>query len=260
MSCKVVPRVPGLPIRDCARSCNNREHMRTQLSAINVTEKAFFERLYLVSGLGTFGPGVKCSCAPTPPPFTQQLFLDFREFFFPEWPLIFLVSTILQFIWPSPGTLWPSPGTLVLPCRAVSCRGSFGRISIVGVGQGRGVADRAIIKLKKLMIFLHSFSNSMMAFSWLFFKFYDCPFCWSWNTTSDDIVNKKMCTSRYFIKWARYACQTLTRLFQDVILVTIKILSNEPRGRKGGDWKSHDYTYCSFHVYSSIHTSSSISR
>ena len=52
----VVLRVPGLPIRDCAGDCNNRKHTRTQLSAIDVTEKTFFERLYLVLGLGTFGP------------------------------------------------------------------------------------------------------------------------------------------------------------------------------------------------------------
>jgi len=50
------PRVPGLPIRDCARGCNNRTHTRLQLSAIDVTEKTFFERLYLVPGMGTFGP------------------------------------------------------------------------------------------------------------------------------------------------------------------------------------------------------------
>jgi len=37
--------------------------------------------------------------------FTQQLFLDFRAIFFPDWPLIFLVITIHQVIWPSPGTL-----------------------------------------------------------------------------------------------------------------------------------------------------------
>ena len=35
--------------------------------------------------------------------FTSQLFLDFRATFSPEWPLIFLVNTIHQVIWPSPG-------------------------------------------------------------------------------------------------------------------------------------------------------------
>jgi len=39
-------RVPGLPIRDCTRGCNNRAHMCAQLSAIDVTEKTIFERLY----------------------------------------------------------------------------------------------------------------------------------------------------------------------------------------------------------------------
>ena len=37
--------------------------------------------------------------------FTPQLFLDFCAILFPEWPLIFLVITIHQVIWPSPGTL-----------------------------------------------------------------------------------------------------------------------------------------------------------
>jgi len=37
--------------------------------------------------------------------FTLQLFLDFRAIFFPDWPLIFLVITIHQVTWPSPGTL-----------------------------------------------------------------------------------------------------------------------------------------------------------
>ena len=49
-----------------------------------LTEMTIFERLYLLLGLRTFGPGVNCLCAPTPPLFTQQLFLDFREFFSPE--------------------------------------------------------------------------------------------------------------------------------------------------------------------------------
>ena len=40
--------------------------------------------------------------------FTLQLFLDSRAIFFPEWPLIFLIITIHQVIWPSPGTLLPS--------------------------------------------------------------------------------------------------------------------------------------------------------
>jgi len=42
---------------------------------------------------------------PQPWPFNLQLFLDFRAIVFPEWPLIFVVITIHQVIWPSPGTL-----------------------------------------------------------------------------------------------------------------------------------------------------------
>jgi len=81
-------RLPGLPIRDCTRSCNNREHTRTQLSAIDVTEKAFFERLYLVLGLSPFEPRVNCPYSPTPPPLAPQLFLDFRAIFFPSGPSV----------------------------------------------------------------------------------------------------------------------------------------------------------------------------
>jgi len=49
-------RVPGLPIRDCAESCDSSVQMCTTVNAIDVTENVFLERLYLVSGLGTFGP------------------------------------------------------------------------------------------------------------------------------------------------------------------------------------------------------------
>ena len=44
----VTRRVPGLPIRDNARGCNNRAQMCAQLSAIDVTANTVFERLYLV--------------------------------------------------------------------------------------------------------------------------------------------------------------------------------------------------------------------
>jgi len=62
---------PGMVLRlsitDCARGCNNRGQSRPSISAIDVTGKTFFERLYLVSGLSTFGPCVKCPYAPTIP-------------------------------------------------------------------------------------------------------------------------------------------------------------------------------------------------
>ena len=60
-------RVPGLPIRDCAGSCNSSVQMCTRVNAIDVTAKAIFERLYLVLGRGTFGPSFNCPCASTPP-------------------------------------------------------------------------------------------------------------------------------------------------------------------------------------------------
>jgi len=74
--------------QDCARGFNNRNHSQPQLSAIDVTEKTFFERLYLVPGLRPFEPRVNYPCAPTHPPFNKQLFLDFCAIE----------------IWPSPGT------------------------------------------------------------------------------------------------------------------------------------------------------------
>ena len=51
------------------------------------------------------GPESTVPVHPQPRPFIQQQFLDFREKNFPEWPLIFLIITIHQVIWPSPGTL-----------------------------------------------------------------------------------------------------------------------------------------------------------
>jgi len=58
--------------------------MYPKLSTIDVTAKTFFERLYLVPGLRKFAPWVNCPCALTPPHFTQQLFLDFLNNFFPH--------------------------------------------------------------------------------------------------------------------------------------------------------------------------------
>jgi len=94
-------RVLGLPIRDCARGCNNRVHMHPQLSAIYLTGKTFFERLFLVSGMGTFGPWVNCPYAPTTPTVHSTTISRFLCIFFPRMDSIFLVSTIHQVIWPS---------------------------------------------------------------------------------------------------------------------------------------------------------------
>ena len=90
-------RVPVLPIKDCTSGCNNRAQMCTQLSAICVTARTFFERLYLVLGLGTFGPWVKCPYAPTTPPIQLQLFLDFWAIVFPGWPLNFFGTRFTKY-------------------------------------------------------------------------------------------------------------------------------------------------------------------
>jgi len=117
-------RVPGLPIKDCAESCNSSVQRCTSSNSIDVTAKTFFESFYLVPGLSSFehSDQVNCPCAPTFPPLTLHLFLDFCAIFFPEWPLDFFVITTHQVIWPSPGTLgsWqektlPAEGTGTWP-------------------------------------------------------------------------------------------------------------------------------------------------
>jgi len=80
----VTRRVPGLPIRDCARGCNNSAQMCTQLSAIDVTTKTFFERLYLVLGMRKIAPWVKCPYAPTTPTIHCTTISRFVCNFFPQ--------------------------------------------------------------------------------------------------------------------------------------------------------------------------------
>ena len=48
-------RVPRLPMRDCAGSCNSGVPRRCKVSAIDVTANTFFERLYLVLELAPTG-------------------------------------------------------------------------------------------------------------------------------------------------------------------------------------------------------------
>jgi len=60
-------RLPGLPIRDCAGSSNSLAQMRPKLSTTNVTAEVIFERLYLVPGLGPFGPRVNGPYVSTTP-------------------------------------------------------------------------------------------------------------------------------------------------------------------------------------------------
>ena len=104
-------RVPGLPIRDCTRGYNNRGQSRPMISAIEVTAKTFFERLYLLLGLRE----IALPMHPTTPTPTT-IFSIFFAIFFCEWPLIFLVITIHEY------------------CGQVSIRNcSFSRTDVPGV-------------------------------------------------------------------------------------------------------------------------------
>ena len=47
--------------------CSITEHIRTTMCATHVTEKTFFERLYLVLELRKIAPRVNCPYAPTTP-------------------------------------------------------------------------------------------------------------------------------------------------------------------------------------------------
>ena len=85
------------------------------MSAIDLTAKTSFERLYLVRGLRKIAPSVNSHSQPRP--FTVQLFLDFRAIFFSELPLIFLVITINQVIWPSPDPLRGPPESRFQDCK-----------------------------------------------------------------------------------------------------------------------------------------------
>jgi len=87
--------VPGLHITDCAGSCHSSEHRRTTVNAIDMTGKTFFERLYLV-------PGSHVRVLPHPRRSIDNYFSILVKCFGPS---IFLVITIHQVIWPSPGTL-----------------------------------------------------------------------------------------------------------------------------------------------------------
>jgi len=77
-------RVQGLPIKDCARGCINRGYMWLQLSAIDMTEKTFFERMYLVLGLRKIALCVSCPCAPTTPTVHSTTISRFLCNFFPR--------------------------------------------------------------------------------------------------------------------------------------------------------------------------------
>ena len=97
-------RVPGLPIGDCARGCNNRDPTWPKLSAIGMTPKTFFERVYLVLGLQKFVPWVNCvPMHPQPRPSLYNYFLIHVQFFLRTAPLSFFQHDS-PVIWPIPCT------------------------------------------------------------------------------------------------------------------------------------------------------------
>jgi len=79
-------RVPGLPIRDCARGCTNCDQSRPMMGAIDMTSKTFFERLYLVLGLQKNAPRVNCPYSPTIPTVHSTTISRFMCNFFPRMP------------------------------------------------------------------------------------------------------------------------------------------------------------------------------
>jgi len=56
-------RIPGHPVRDCARSCNRWVSRRFKVSAIDVTAKTFFERLFFLH-ISPPQPGLFLSVRP----------------------------------------------------------------------------------------------------------------------------------------------------------------------------------------------------
>ena len=96
------PAVPGhiyryrvLPTRDCAE---NRHSSAKYLCCLTGSLSTF-------PGLSQSWLSVNSPCAPTPPPFTRQLFLDFSAFFFIPCPSILCqhyCRNIPQVIWPVP--------------------------------------------------------------------------------------------------------------------------------------------------------------
>jgi len=89
-------RVPGLPIRDCARGCNNCVHTRAQMSATICDRKDIFWAFVLVQGLGIFGPWVNCPCAPTTLPIHFTIMSRFLSNFFSRMAPQFFGCTIHQ--------------------------------------------------------------------------------------------------------------------------------------------------------------------
>ena len=85
-------KVWGLLIKDCAGNFYNLEPVCPKLSPTDVTDKTLFERSYLVIGLVQIC-AMNQLYAPTPPPFSRQVFLRFFFiFFFDKCPLVITCS------------------------------------------------------------------------------------------------------------------------------------------------------------------------
>jgi len=94
--------VPGLPIQDDAGGHNNCLPSRFKMSAILVTAKAMFERLYdLVPGLVPICALCHHALGAHTPTAHAPAISQFPCNFFPEWSLNYDVNMIHQVIWPS---------------------------------------------------------------------------------------------------------------------------------------------------------------
>jgi len=77
-------RVPGLPIRNYAGSCNSSVHLCTHVNAIHVTAEKKLSVCIWFQNWAHLGPKSTVPMHPQPRPFTLQLFLDFLCNFFPR--------------------------------------------------------------------------------------------------------------------------------------------------------------------------------